>query len=154
MKSEKMMNVICDEIDKIADKGITTANIDALYKLIDMYKDLKTVDAMEDAGYSDAMAYDDYPMSYRGRKRDAMGRYSRRGYEEEPRSEREYAEARYSQAKRDYRQSRAGKTDVMDSLNEKMREIKKELQQMSKESDFPEERKEIDKYVDMLDRMI
>lgn len=165
----KMMDVICDEIDKIAEKGLTTSNLETAYKLIDMYKDLRTVDAMEEAGYSETMAYENYPMSMRGNdgssyargrgrnaKRDSIGRYSREGNNsyDDGMSGRSYAEARYSQAKMDYRNSRAGKNDVMDSLNDKMRELRNELKEMSKDSDFPEERQTIDKYVKMLDSVM
>lgn len=151
MDMERTKRMICDEIDKITEKGLNTGNIEHMYKLIDMYKDIVTTEAMEEAGYSEE--YDDMETSMaRGRrKRDAMGRYSR-NYN--GMSNRDYAEARYSQAKQDYRQSRAGKADVMDSLDEKMREIKEELQQMSRESDFPEEREKIDKYINMLGRLV
>lgn len=72
MKSEKMMDVICEEIDKIAEKGLTTQNLETAYKLIDMYKDLKTVEGMDD------WAEEEYSQA-RGRyaKRDSMGRYAR-----------------------------------------------------------------------------
>lgn len=167
----KMMNVICDELDKIAEKGLTTGNLETAYKLIDMYKDLVTVDAMEQGGYSEATFYEDgmIPMDgggvysradymdggrsmARGRgryaKRDSMGRYSNNM------DGRSMADSMYSQAKMDYRNSRAGKEDVMTSLKEKMKELKNELKEMSRDSDFPEERKEIDKYVQMLDRVM
>ena len=157
---DKLEQRICDELDKIAEKGINTSNLETTYKLIDMYKDLRTVSAMEEAGYSETMAYENYPMSMargRGRnaKRDAMGRYSREGmHDDMMMNSRDYAEARYSQAKMDYRNSRAGKNDVMDSLNEKMRELKNELKEMSRDSDFPEERQQIDKYVKMLENVM
>ena len=48
MKNDKMLEVVCEEIDKIAEKGLTTGNLDTAYKLIDMYKDLKTVEGMDD----------------------------------------------------------------------------------------------------------
>lgn len=155
----KMCSVVMEEIDKIAEKGLTTNNLETAYKLIDMIKDIKTVEAMEDAGYSEE--YDEsmnYGMSNardrgRGARRDSMGRYSREG-ESMMRDGRSYADMRYSQAKRDYRQSRAGKQDVMQSLEEKMRELREELKGMSADSDFPEERQKIDKYVEMLDRMM
>lgn len=166
----RMQERICDELDKIAEKGLTTSNLETAYKLIDMYKDLKTVEAMEEAGYSETMAYENYPMSMamdensmargrgRGRnaKRDRMGRYSNDGmmYDDGMMNSRNYAEARYSQAKMDYRNSRAGKQDVMGALDDKMRELRNELKEMSKDSDFPEERQQIDKYVNMLDKMM
>lgn len=161
MDSEKTKKMLCDEIDKITEKGLNTTNIEHLYKLIDMYKDLVTIDAMEEEGYSNAMSYDgdSYGMDRNSNKHYVRGHYSRNNgnsYDsyDDGMSNRNYAEARYSQAKRDYRNSRAGKTDVMDSLNGKMREIKKELEDMSRNSDFPEEREQIDKYVNMLDRLM
>ena len=39
-------------------------------------------------------------------------------------------------------------------VEEKMKQLKNELQDMSRDSDFPEEGKEIDKYVQMLDRVM
>lgn len=157
----KMYDVAYEEVDKIAGKGLNQNNIEHAYKLLDMLKDIKTIEAMEDTGHSEAMMYDDYAMTYGDtsnarRRRDSMGRYSRGNSMTDDGSynSRGYAEARYSQAKRDYRNSRAGKEDVMDSLNDKMRELKKELEDMSKDSDFPEERQTINKYVDMLNKLI
>lgn len=90
-KMKKMCELIEMELGKIAEKGLTTSNLETAYKLIDMYKDLKNTEYWEtkgeyydtvlmemQGGYSDrdyAMMDDDYAM--RGRKRDRMGRYSR-----------------------------------------------------------------------------
>lgn len=88
---KKLCEVIENELHKIAEKGLTTSNVDTAYKLVDMYKDLKNTDYWEtkgeyymavldemQGGYSEgnySMMEDDYSM--RGRKRDRMGRYSR-----------------------------------------------------------------------------
>ena len=88
---KKLCEVIENELHKIAEKGLTTSNVDTAYKLVDMYKDLKNTDYWEtkgeyymavldemQGGYSNNDGYsmtDDYSM--RGRKRDRMGRYSR-----------------------------------------------------------------------------
>ena len=90
-KMKKLCEVIENELHKIAEKGLTTSNVDTAYKLVDMYKDLKNTDYWEtkgeyymavldemQGGYSNNDGYsmtDDYSM--RGRKRDRMGRYSR-----------------------------------------------------------------------------
>ena len=90
-KMKKFCELIEMELGKIADKGLTTSNLDTAYKLVDMYKDLKNIDYWETKGeYYDTvlmemqggysrndgrMMDDDYSM--RGRKRDRMGRYSR-----------------------------------------------------------------------------
>lgn len=88
---KKLCEVIEQELHKIAEKGLTTSNVDTAYKLVDMYKDLKNTDYWEtkgeyymavldemQGGYSEGnypMMEDGYAM--RGRKRDRMGRYSR-----------------------------------------------------------------------------
>ena len=89
-KMKKLCELIESELSKIAEKGLTTSNLETAYKLVDMYKDLKNTEYWEtkgeyydtvlmemqngsEGGYS--MMDDDYAM--RGRKRDRMGRYSR-----------------------------------------------------------------------------
>ena len=90
-KMKKFCEIIETELGKIAEKGLTTSNLDAAYKLVDMYKDLKNTDYWEtkgeyydtvlmemQGGYShndERMMDDGYSM--RGHKRDRMGRYSR-----------------------------------------------------------------------------
>lgn len=91
-KMEKLCKLIEEELGKIAEKGLTTSNLETAYKLVGMYKDLKNTEYWEtkgeyydtvlmemQGGYSQndgySMMEDDYAM--RGRKRDRMGRYSR-----------------------------------------------------------------------------
>ena len=90
-KMKKLCELIESELSKIAEKGLTTSNLETAYKLVDMYKDIKNTEYWEtkgeyydtvlmemQGGYSErdySMMEDDYAM--RGRKRDRMGRYSR-----------------------------------------------------------------------------
>lgn len=91
-KMKKLCELIESELSKIAEKGLTTSNLETAYKLVDMYKDIKNTEYWEtkgeyydtvlmemQGGYSQndgySMMEDDYSM--RGRKRDRMGRYSR-----------------------------------------------------------------------------
>ena len=82
--SYKLMQNIKDELDKIAEKGLNTGNLETAYKLIDMLKDMEnveywkckeeyynTVQEQMEGGYSQAGEYSER------RKRDSMGRYSR-----------------------------------------------------------------------------
>lgn len=66
---------------------ISPTELDRMYKAVDIIKDIKTIEAMEDAGYSNMGSYYDDGMSYamRGyggnsyaRGRDSMGRYTSR----------------------------------------------------------------------------
>lgn len=76
--SEKLIKMICKEMDEIADGGKMTDEIlTRLDKLSHTKKSILTADAMENAGYSEDGGYDGY--SSRGQRRDSMGRYSRTG---------------------------------------------------------------------------
>ncbi|MBQ0074489.1 MAG: hypothetical protein KBT34_09870 [Prevotella sp.] len=147
---EKMMDIVCAEIEKIAEKGLTTQNLETAYKLIDMMKDLKTVEGMEE--------YSDGESGARGRyaRRDAMGRYARRydggnsyndgmnGYEQ-----------RYMQSKRAYRNdhSMAAKQDMLQDLDDFMQDMHGKLKELKRDADTPEERETIERYMKMLERV-
>lgn len=151
MKMDRMLEVICDEIDKIAEKGLTTGNLETAYKLIDMYKDLKTVEGMEE------YAEDDYSQA-RGRvraKRDSMGRYSRRYDDGNSYYDGDYAERRYMDSKRMYRNdhSMASKQSMLADLEDFMGDMHNKLKELKRDADTPEERETIDKYIKMLERM-
>ena len=88
-------DMLCRELEEIVRKNdLTSNNLDVMYKALDILKDSKTIEAMEE-GYSNnysneysgmyrrpMYAYDNEG-SYRGRERDSQGRYSSdysRGY--------------------------------------------------------------------------
>lgn len=80
---------LCEELKDIARKGeLSAGDLETVHKLTDTIKNIDKIDILEDDGeYSQA---GDWEMagrgtynrgnSYRGRKRDSMGRYSRDGY--------------------------------------------------------------------------
>ena len=87
MDIEKLCNVVETELHKIAEKGLSTSNLDTAYKLIDMYKDLKNTEywdvkidyyMQEMGGYSykdgyapeDRELVHDYPPRHRDAERD------------------------------------------------------------------------------------
>ncbi|MBR5678024.1 MAG: hypothetical protein IKX20_07785 [Paludibacteraceae bacterium] len=70
----KLKAMLHDELDRIADKDeLNPSSLDMVDKLAHALKCIATVEAMEDAGYSehDGMSY-----GRRYAKRDSMGRYS------------------------------------------------------------------------------
>lgn len=91
--SEELYN-LCEslkkEIRQLNSKpDISPTELDRLYKAVDIIKDIKTIEAMEEAGYSNDYPYDDMSYtrgrySYEGRGnsyargRDSMGRYTSR----------------------------------------------------------------------------
>lgn len=139
-----MCEIIESEIDKITEKGLTTSNIETAYKLIDMYKDLKTVEGME--------AYEG-DSSYGYRKRDAMGRYSREGGYSYDEAYDPYM--KYSQAKYDYRHSRSNgsKQAIMTSLDDYMNDITGKLTDMMRDADTQDERETIKRYISKIKAM-
>lgn len=177
-KMEKLCRVIEQELEKIADKGLTTSNIDTAYKLIDMYKDLKNTDYWEtkgeyydyvlmemQGGYSEnyPMMDDDYPL--RGRKRDRMGRYSRDdGMRHDDRmrrgGRRDYSMDggmdmmynRYMDNKQSYRSDKSpdGKQRLMDSLEDYMEDFAEKIKEMHRDADTAEERELISKFLGKL----
>lgn len=149
--------VMCDaiekEINKIAEKGLTSSNLDTAYKLIDMYKDLKTVEAMDEAGYSEAYDEDSYRgrnmRSYNGNSYARRGEHYVRGhYSRESADPRE----RYMSMKESYRYSRSGndKQSMIDSLDDYMNDMSRKLQSMMDDADTNEERETIQKYMNKI----
>ena len=79
---------LCDELEEIARKGeLGAGDLEIVHKLTDTIKNLDKIEMLEeDGGYSRAGDWEadmrgtyGRGSSYRGRKRDSMGRYSRDG---------------------------------------------------------------------------
>lgn len=83
---DKLRDKLCDELDEIARKPeMSAGDLETAHKLTDTIKNIDKIAMLEeDDGYSrsgDWEARGSYERgnSYRGRKRDSMGRYSRDG---------------------------------------------------------------------------
>lgn len=88
-----MCEMLDDELREVVKKGdMSPTELDRVYKAVDIIKDIKTIEAMEDYSYDDYSrrnSYDGDNMSYnmsrdnsytrRGRDGDGDGRYSERG---------------------------------------------------------------------------
>ena len=88
---DKVIEKTTKSINKILDEGITTNNLDHLYKLIDIYKDAKEVESMNYGNYGGRRAgYDSYG-NYGEGSYGEYGRnfYGRRGYDMKYRGEEE-----------------------------------------------------------------
>ena len=79
---------LCKELEEIARKGeLGAGDLEIVHKLTDTIKNLDKIEMLEDdGGYSQAGDWEadmrgtyGRGSSYRGRKRDSMGRYSREG---------------------------------------------------------------------------
>ena len=83
---EKLQKKSEESINKILDEGITTNNLDHLYKLVDIYKDAKEVESMNYGeygarrpGYDTYGRYNEYGEGSYGEY--GRGSYGRRGYD-------------------------------------------------------------------------
>lgn len=84
---DKLRDKLCDELDEIARKPeMSAGDLETAHKLTDTIKNLDKIEMLEDGGYSQAGDWEadmrgtyGRGSSYRGRKRDSMGRYSREG---------------------------------------------------------------------------
>ena len=78
---------LCDELEEIARKPeMGAGDLEIIHKLTDTIKNLDKIEMLEDSDYSQSGNWEadmrgtyGRGSSYRGRKRDSMGRYSRDG---------------------------------------------------------------------------
>lgn len=68
---DMLLRKVEKELDQIAEKGISSGNLEATYKLIDIYKDIKEACYYEKMS-KDSEQYDNYG----ARGRDSRGRYT------------------------------------------------------------------------------
>ena len=112
-----LKDMLCKELDKIVQKkDIDPGELEIAYKAVDIIKDISTIEAMEEANFSD-YSYDD-GMSYR-RNRDSQGRYSSR------RGRRSYDDGRMMPVERGY-----SGTESKEHLMHEIDEMQRKLQQM------------------------
>lgn len=104
---------LCKELEEIARKPeMSAGDLEAVHKFTDTIKNLDKIEMLEDGGYSrdgdwemEGRGSYERGASYRGRKRDSMGRYSRDG--------------RYGPTTRMYSRAEA-KDDMMAKLEDMM----------------------------------
>lgn len=139
----KMTEHVCRELEKKAETGLkSTQDLDTVWKLVDVYKNLLKIDMLQEAeGYSER------------RHRDSMGRYARE-YERGSSYDRgrdAYGEAKdeYMSAKNSYRSTRSpeSKREMTATLSECMAAFRDDMRDMLSNADTREER---DRIKDML----
>lgn len=146
MRHDKFMGLLCDEIDKIADKGLSATNIENAFKLVDMYKDMLVITEMEENGESSRYSRDDG--SYRSGKHYVRGHYSR----DDGMNDRY---SRYMESKASYRNSGSmeSRADLMESIKDYMDDMTTRLEDMYRDSDSQEERQTIQRYINKMRNM-
>ena len=176
---EKLCGIIEEELRKISEKGLNTANLETAYKLVDMYKDLKNTEYWDTKGEYYMAVLDDMQGGYSQnsghlwenghsmRRRDSRGRYSRdaingdMGYESGNSYARRGGMNRYSQnggydrymdSKQAYRSGKSPecKQRLMDTLEEYMDDFSQQMEEMLRDADCAEERTTIKRYLDKI----
>lgn len=171
---EKLCTMLEDKIQEYADRGLTTANVDLVYKMADILKDMKNIAYwdVKSTYYEDQLGSGysgDYPDNYSSadgysgarRRRDSRGRYSRdsgeRGYSYDS-GGRDYTDrddemySRYRQSKQSYRNGGGAecKQRLMNTLEDYMEGFSKKMEEMLRDSDCSEERETIQRYLHKL----
>lgn len=180
--SYKLMQNIKDELDKIAEKGLNTGNLETAYKLIDMLKDMENVEYWKCKEEYYDVVLDEMQGGQNGhseaRKRDSMGRYSRDDmmmpdYDNDSSYRgtrgRHYVRGHYSRAngtsdtyenymdkKNSYRSGKNTdcKQRMLAALEEHMDALTGELEEMSRDADCKEERDTMRRYIDKIKDMM
>ena len=139
-KMKKLCELIESELSKIAEKGLTTSNLETAYKLVDMYKDIKNTEYWETKGeyYDTVLA-------------EMQGGYSQNdGYSMNDGGYSMYD--RYMDAKQSYRsnQSMDGKQKLMESLEDYMDDFTEKIKEMHRDAETGEERELISKFMTKL----
>ena len=143
MDFKRLCSNIERELTDITDKGLSSSNLDNAYKLMTMYKDIKKVESgMYDKGgsYSDG--------AYASRHRDSLGRYTHNAY----RGGLDDKYNSYLDSKSAYRANNSfdAKSDVVHKLEEYMDSFANEMEDMLRDSDTPEERQTIQRYLNKI----
>lgn len=150
---ELLMKRVKKELETIADKGITSSNLETTNKLVDIYKDLKEVCAMEE-GTFDARG---------GRSRGADGRYKDGRYNDydrynhypmDERTERHFMRMRegmedYNEGKNRYRDG-GSETRMIDGIEMTMGAIVSFVEALVDYSETSQEKEIVRKYINKL----
>lgn len=128
----KMLQEVINEADKIAEKGLTTSNIDSAYKLVDMWYRIKKAESFGEYSNGDSSYGRHYVRGHYSRDND---NYSR-----------------YMNSKRDYRNSHSNdcKAKMMDTLEMYMDDFTKQMEDLARDADCQEERDTINRYINKI----
>lgn len=145
--------------------GIQPANVDSLFKAVDMYKDAVGIEKSENKEEESNMRYRNYndggygDGSYGRRARDSRGRYMARGYDAKYRGEDMIDEMYqnyqgYTYGREQYGRGNYGaEEDTMKSLKFMMESVAEFVAMLKKEAGSQEEYEIINKYIKKLSDM-
>lgn len=137
--------------------GIQPANVDSLFKAVDMYKDAVGIEKSENKEEENDMRYRNYndggygDGSYGRRARDSRGRYMARGYDAKYRGEDMIDEMYQNYQGYTYGRGNYGaEENTMKSLKFMMESVVEFVEMLKKEAGSQEEYEVINKYIKKL----
>lgn len=140
--------------------GIQPANVDSLFKAVDMYKDAVGIEKSENKEEENDMRYRNYndggygDGSYGRRARDSRGRYMARGYDAKYRGEDMIDEMYQNYQGYTYgRENYGAEENTMKSLKFMMESVIEFVEMLKKEAGSQEEYEIINKYIKKLSDM-
>ena len=163
--TDKVKELVCKELEKFSNSELTSDELDVLYKLVDIDKDLENIDYWKCKKEVMKMRYNDYGDYSEGGY--SEGRYGRRGVpgtgrgryrghddgedmiEDMKESYSAYSESRSAYNRGNYN---AGE-DSMEALEDTMRLFTEFAQKMIKEVDSPEAKQIIRKHLRKISQM-
>lgn len=154
---EKLKELVEKEIGCIEESGIDQNNIDVIYKLVDIHKDIANEEYWETKKEAYKMRYEDEEYGYGARRRDSRGRYMAGGYMagrggynarggrgnyrgEEKLEDMHEMYQNYSEAKEEYNRGNYGAgAETMKSFEYMLKSFKDFFKHLEKEADSEEE---------------
>ena len=130
---EKLLEKVCEYLDKTANQNLDAADIDYLSKVVDIYKDIKEVQNMNNYGEYNDYGRRGYDTKYRGESYMDGMRGSYRNYEE---------------ARNEYNRGNYGaKEDGLKELEYMMHAAIKFIKMIKEEATSPEEQEIVRKHI-------
>lgn len=144
---EKILNSVKEYLEQVGNDGISSTDIDYLFKVVDIYKDMKEVECMNYGNYGNYGRYDGY------------GEYGRRGYDTKYRGE-EYMDGmrgsyrNYESARNEYNNGNYGaKEDGLKELDYMMHAAMKFIKMIKQEATSPEEQEIVRRHIMKISEM-
>ena len=149
---EEMVKRLCEYIEKAGSMNLDATDIDYLYKVVDIYKDLKEAENMNN-GYGNYNAYGNYG-NY-----GEYNEYGRRGVDSKYRAESYMDSMRgsyrnYEDARNEYNRGNYGaKEDGLKELEYMMHAAMKFIKMVKEEATSPEEQEIVRKHIMKISEM-
>ena len=139
---EKLLDKVCEYLNKVSNQNLDAADIDYLSKVVDIYKDIKEVENMNN--YGEYGRYDAYG------RRGVDARYRGESYMDGMAS----SYRNYEEARNEYNRGNYGaKEDGLKELEYMMHAAMKFIKMVKEEANSPEEQEIVRKHIMKISEM-